>query len=168
MRRVGFGDFRKRDTEDTWTEQEVEGEIVDPKLARQKEAPTVKEIRFAKLVSKGEDPVKAAQQVAPIRKGDLSKNARMAREKKANEMLKICQDKMLLNISTLAPKGLKKLEELLEAKKEVLDKHGDIIELKDNQVQLKSATKLVDLGMPDEKTKGHQSLIGAVITIINE
>jgi len=168
MRRVGFGDFRKRDTEDTWKEQEIEGEIVNPQLATQKKPPTVKEIRFAKMVSKGEDPVKALQSTSPVRAGDLSKDARRAREKKANEMLKICQDKMLLNISSMAPKGLKKLEELLEAKKQTLDKHGDVHEFRDNQVQLKAATKLVDLGMPDEKVKGQQSLIGAVITITNE
>ena len=168
MRRVGFGDFRKRDDEGTWKEQEVVGEIVDPQLARSKEAPTSKEIKFARLVGKGVDPVDAVKDVANVRPGDLSKDARLARERKANQMLKICQDKMLLNIATMAPKGLKKLEELLEAKREVIDKFGDIRKLEDNQVQLKAASKLVDLGMPDEKTKGHQSLIGAVISIIHD
>jgi hypothetical protein len=75
---------------------------------------------------------------------------------------------MLLDISAMAPKGLKKLEELLNAKKEVIDKWGDKQELVDNATQLQAAKKLVDLAMPQNREEEQQgSLVGAVIQIVN-
>ena len=165
--RRGKNDYRVRDKEDTWKEDPVEGELVERDIINQVDAPTVKELRFAKLINKGTDPLHAVRQVSTVGSNKLE-GTRKAEEKKSNELLKICQQKMLLDISKMAPKGLKKLEELLEAKKEVIDKFGDRQELNDPKVQLGAAKALVELAMPDGVSAHQPSLINTVIQIVSE
>ena len=164
---MGKKDYRKKDTADTWKEEVVEGDVVDGQVVNQSDPPTVKEIRFANLISKGVDPLKAVRQVSTVGSNKME-GTRRAEEKKANELLKVCQEKMLLDITRMAPKGLKKLEKLLEAKKEVIDKFGDVRKLDDPKTQLGAAKELVGLGMPDGGVAKAPSLVGAVIQIINE
>jgi len=159
-------DYRKKDNENTWKETPQEVELVDKETINKVESPTARELRFAKLISKGIDPLKAVRQVSSVGSNKMD-GVRKAEEKKANELLKICHNKMLLDISVMAPKGLKKLEKLLSAKKEVLDKFGDVRKLDDPKTQLGAAKVLVDLGMPDGGTTSQPSLVGAVIQIIS-
>jgi hypothetical protein len=160
-------DYRKKDNTDTWKEKVIEGELMDEEVFNKKDSPTTKEIRFAKLINDGVDPLKAVRKVSTVGSNKLE-GIRKAEEKKANEMLKICQNKMLLDISAMAPKGLKKLEKLLNAKKEIIDKFGDVRKLDDPKTQLGAAKILVGLGMPEESASTQPSLIGAVIQVINE
>ena len=102
-------DYRKKDNENTWKETPQEVELVDKETINKVESPTARELRFAKLISKGIDPLKAVRQVSSVGSNKMD-GVRKAEEKKANELLKICHNKMLLDISVMAPKGLKKLE----------------------------------------------------------
>lgn len=163
-------DYRKKDKEDTWKEKPIEGEVLEPDMGSdggKSKSPSVKEIRFAQLINKGTDPLKAVRQVSSVGSNKLT-GTRKAEEKKANELLKTCQNKMLLDITKMAPKGLKKLEKLLNAKKEVVDKYGEIRKLDDPKTQLGAAKTLVDLGMPEGGANAAPSLVGAVIQIVNE
>ena len=161
------GDGRARDTGDTWKEQEVTGEIVDKDTIRKVEAPTVKEIKFAQLINKGMDPMHAVRKVSTVGSNKIV-GTRKAEEKHANELLKICQDKMLLDITVMAPKGLKKLEDLLDAKDVMVDKFGDEHTKPDNSTQLGAAKELVKLAMPAGSKGNNLSLVNSVITLVQE
>ena len=146
----------------------ITGEIVDKEMIKANKKATLQEVRFAALVNSGTDPVYAAKRVSTVGQ-KVDPGSKMARlRQKASSLISQCQDKMLINLSSMAPKGLKKLEELLEAKKEVLDhKTGEILELRDNQVQFQAAKTLATMVQAETKDQG-PSLVGMVIQIKND
>lgn len=146
----------------------ITGEIVDPETIKEHTKATLQEVRFAALVNRGDDPVYAAKRVSSVsRRVDPGKKMSALRNK-ASSLIRQCQDKMLINLSSMAPKGLKKLEELMEAKKEVLDhKTGEILQLRDNQVQFQAAKTLATMVQSEVKDQS-PSLVGMVIQIKND
>lgn len=148
-------------------EEEVfEGELyVDHDREARKKLPTAREFKFAKLIGEGMDPEEAMKAVSNIglNGGSYMKRKDLVRST-TNQLLKSCQEKMLLDLTTIVPKAMKKMEQLLDAKDPILW-HGEVVGEKDAlETQRKTATTLIGLAQPKEKDTV-PSLVQAVIQI---
>jgi hypothetical protein len=144
--------------------KEFSGELMEEGFKKPQAKPTLTEMRFAAMVSGGTDPVHAARHITSS--GKNSMYPERSQKHTAANLLKKCQEKMLLDFSKMAPKATKKLEELLDAKDEVYFK-GEVVGMRENRsVQLKAAQAIVDHVKPEKKKQGGVSLVGAVIKFI--
>lgn len=141
----------------------ISGEVMD-RIPEKPKPPTLEETRFAIRVSDGEDPLNVVRALSKVGRG--MPNATQKQKAKAADLLKKCQEKMILDLSHLTPKATDKLAELLEAKDEVYYR-GELVGEKHNrQVQLKAAQAIIDNVKPDKKKEFGVSLFGSVVKMI--
>jgi hypothetical protein len=84
------GDGRVRDTEGTWVEAKDDPPMAESPIVGEivSVAPTVKELRFAKLVNDGADPLHAVRQVSSVG-SNKAVNVRKKEAKAANELPRV-------------------------------------------------------------------------------
>lgn len=142
-------------------EQILEGEVMEKKPV------TLRTVRFAQRVAKGIDPVTAVKQITKVGQNKPPGEQLPAQKKEAVRLLKECQDQMLLDLTGMAPKGMAKLEELLEAKDPVYFQGREVGEKPNHSAQFQAAKMLVEMAEPDKGQKG-TSLVGLVLNFNND
>ncbi len=148
----------------------VPGEPVKSEIVQAKDIPkraSLREVRFAALLNQGMDPNEAACKTVPINAENGYTRDRRKIEKVAARLLKACQDKLLIDISKAAPKAMKKMEQLLEAKEKVYFQGEEVAEKPALEIQRKVASQLVSWAQPKDKDPV-PSLFAAVVKYRDE
>jgi len=122
-------------------------------------------LKFAQLLDKGFSPEEAARRTLYKGTQSLSRSKQFYQDKSL-DLLRKCQEAMLIDVSQLVPKATQKIAELLEAKDPVYYKGEEVGEKPNHNVQLRAAEKIVDMVKPS-KEDSRPSLIQQVIQINN-